>query len=183
LAYTRKTASPMDTFITGDSGAGYLNPGYLDTPRKWSGLPSGIAAWEAFSTPLYKRWDLRITGFVIDGNAPAMSERVKEAYARFSPDGIVAQKIPEESLVNGVPFLRMGSDITGTPEQGAETIAHAAPKTGPAFAIYRTILWSPTAHKTMFERLKTLRPDIVVVDPYTLFLLLKHHLQTPAADK
>jgi hypothetical protein len=85
LVYARKTATPNDTFITGDSGAGYLNPGYLDGIRKWSGLPSGLEAWVEHSEPYYRRWDLRVTGFVIDGNAPGMDLDVKKAYARFSP--------------------------------------------------------------------------------------------------
>ena len=34
LAYTRATATPNDTFITGDSGFGYLNPGFLVPPRR-----------------------------------------------------------------------------------------------------------------------------------------------------
>lgn len=176
LAYTRKTATPNDTFITGDSGAGYLNPGYLDGDRRWSHLPSGLAAWEAHSRRYYDRWDLRITGFIIDGNAPPMDEAVKRAYARFSPGGVVAQKIPPESLVDGVPFLRMGPDLTGSAEKNALTIAATASRTGPAFAIYRTILMSPSGHKQLFDQLKQIRPDIEVVEPHTLFLLLKHQL-------
>ena len=173
LAWTRKTASPNDKFISGDSGAGYLNPGYLVPPRKWSDLPSGLAAWEKHCTGYYKRWDLTITGFVIDGYAPPMNDEVKKAYARFSPTGVVAQKIPERSMVDGVPFLRMSSDLGGTSEQAANTIANTATKVGPGFAIYRTILWGPQGHKDIVEHLKTLRPDIEVVDPYTLFLLMK----------
>lgn len=178
LAYTRRTATANDTFITGDSGAGYLNPGFLVPPRKWSGLPSGLDAWETHSKKLYGRWDLRVTGFVIDGFAPGMDEATKKAYARFSPDGVVAQKIPEISLVDGVPFLRMGSDLTGSPEQMADFVAGDAPKGGPAFRIYRTILWPPSGHKAMFDKLRSLRPDIEVVDPYTLMLLLKTHLSS-----
>jgi hypothetical protein len=70
----------------------------------------------------------------------------------------------------------MGPDITGNPEKGADLIANHAPRKAPGFAIYRTILWSPGGHKAMFERLKQLRPDIEVVEPNTLFLLLKHYL-------
>lgn len=177
MAYARKTATPNDSFVAGDSGAGYLNPGNLVPPRKWSDLPSGLDAWEAHCSRYYRRWDLRMTGFVIDGFAPGMSEEVKRAYARFSPGGVVAQKVPPTSLVGDVPFLRMGPDLTGGAEQGAATIAGHAPRQGPGFAIYRTILWSPSAHRDMFERLREARPDIEVVDPHTLMLLLKRHLE------
>lgn len=189
LAYARRTATPNDTFITGDSGAGYLNPGFLTPPRRWSDLPSGLPAWEAHSRREYKRWDLRVTGFIIDGNAPPMSDQTLRAYARFSPGGVVAQKIPERSLVDGVPFLRMGADLSN-PDEGAKSIAAAfpAPAAGgtlptPGFHIFRTILWAPAAHRRMFDLLKQTRPDIEPVDPPTLLLLLKHKLEerpTPA---
>ncbi len=70
LHFARMTATPNDTFISGDSGFGYLNPGGLTPPRKWSDLPSGLAAWEKLCTEAYRRWDLRVTGFVIDGSSP-----------------------------------------------------------------------------------------------------------------
>ena len=183
LAWARRTATPNDYFIAGDSGAGYLNPGYLVPPRKWSGLPSGLPAWEAFNAALYRKWGLCLTGFIIDGNAPPMSREVLEAYARFSPCGVVAQKIPPMSLVRGVPFLRMGPDLTGTSEQGADTIAAQTPSNAPSFAIYRTILWSPSGHKALVDRLHQIRPDIQVVDPHTLLLLVKTYLQSHAGGK
>jgi hypothetical protein len=143
--------------------------------------------WEAACRQAYARWDLRITGFVIDGNAPPMTDEVKRAYARFSTWGVVAQKIPPQSLVDGVPFLRMSADLSD-PDQGAKAIAAAtpAPEPGsaapaaPHFAIFRTILWTPSAHKRMFDTLRTQRPDIQVVDPHVLFLLMKHTLQNAA---
>ena len=178
LAYTRATASPNDTFIAGDSGFGYLNPGYLVPPRKWSGLPSGLGAWEAVCREGYRRWDLRVTGFVIDGNAPPMSAAVKAAYARFSPGGVVAQKVPHASLVDGVPFLRMNDDLAN-PEEGARVIAarFSRKQGGTDFGIFRTILWTPSAHKQMFDTLRRKRPDIEVVEPHTLLELLRRHLQ------
>lgn len=177
LDYLRRTATPNDTFVAGDSGAGYLNPGYLTPPRKWSGLPTGLPAWEKHCRAYYTRWGLSVTGFVIDGYAPGMSDEVQRAYARFSPGGVVAQKIPEQSLVDGVPFLRMGPDLVGSVEDAANTVARDAPRAAPAFRIYRTILWSPEGHKRLFERLHQLRPDIEIVEPHTLMFLLERHLE------
>ena len=181
LAYTRSTASPSDTFIAGDSGFGYLNPGYLVPPRMWSALPSGLGAWEAVCREGYCRWDLRVTGFVIDGNAPPMSAAVKAAYARFSPGGVVAQNVPRTSLVEGVPFLRMNDDLEN-PEEGAHVIAAAFPRKAGAtnFGIFRTKLWTPTAHKQMFDSLRRDRADIEVVKPHTLLELLRRHLDRHA---
>src|SRR5208337_3261544 len=130
-------------------------------PRRWSGLPSGLEAWERLCTDGYRRWDLRVSGFVIDGNAPAMSEAVQAAYSRFSPGGVVAQKIPQRSLVHGVPFLRMGPDLPD-PQQGAGFIAAAFAPGGPKpdFRIFRSILWTPTMHKQLFDAVRRQRPDI-----------------------
>jgi hypothetical protein len=181
LALARATATASDTFVAGDSGYGYLNPGDLVPPRKWSGLPSGLEAWADRCAEGYRRWDLRITGFVIDGNAPPMSDAVKAAYARFSPGGVVAQKVPPTSLVVGVPFLRMGSDLPN-PAVGARLIERAFPhdRDRPSFGIFRTILWTPTKHKQMFDTLRSERPDIEIVEPHTLFELLRRHLAAAA---
>jgi hypothetical protein len=177
MAHCRATATPNDTFVAGDSGFGYLNPGYLVPPRRWSGLPSGLDDWEWLCAAGYRQWDLRITGFVIDGNAPRMSASVQAAYARFSCGGVVAQKIPAQSLVHGVPFLRMGADLPD-PRQGAGFVAAAfSPnKPGPDFGIFRTILWTPTMHKQMFDELRQQRPDIEFIEPHTLLELLRRRL-------
>ena len=176
LVYARETAGPNDTFISGDSGAGYLNPGDLDGKRSWSGLPSAVRTWASLSDALFKRWDLGITGFVIDGFASPMSEATKQAYAKFSPVGVVAQKVPPESLVDGTPFLRMGDDLPHDDlNQAAKILAGAA---SPSFRIYRAILWTPTDYLKLSELAQSLNPDLRIVDPYTLMLLLKQSLKS-----
>lgn len=176
INYIRRTASPNDTFLAGDSGAGYLNPGNLVPPRKWSDLPSGLAVWEAHCRRWYARFGLIVTGFVIDGNAPGMSADVLSAYARFSPGGVVAQKVPRQALVDGVAFLRMGPDLTGDAAAGASSMAGFAPRGLPSFSIFRTILWSPAGHRDLYERIRALRPDVEVVEPNTLLELLRRRL-------
>jgi len=46
MAWAREHRTTNDWFVAGDSGAGYLNPGELTPPRRFSGLPSGLEAWE-----------------------------------------------------------------------------------------------------------------------------------------
>ena len=184
LDWARRTATVNDHFIAGDSGAGYLNPGDLDGDRPFSHLPSGLETWEAHCRRYYQTWDLSLTGFVIDGDARPMSADALTAYARFSPDGFVAQKLPAYSgLVPGTqtPFLTMGADMPN-PDQTDEALRRiqatlAGDKdAGPHFHIFRTILWSPMAHQRLFTRLQAL-PNVRVVDPYTLMGLLRHHLR------
>ncbi len=174
LIYARESATKNDFFISGDSGYGYVNPGYLNDHRRWGGLPSGLDSWRNLNQAGFKRWDLGIVGFAIDGNAPAMDTATKEAYTRFAPAGVVAQKVPELSIVKDTPFLRMQSDL---PHHNSDAAAHIvtrdSPKAEASFHIYRTILWSASDHSKLFSLIRSLRPDIEIVDPYTLMMLAK----------
>lgn len=175
LDWARQTATVNDHFITGDSGAGYLNPGNLDGNRPFSHLPSGLTTWEAHCQKYYSQWGLSLTGFVIDGDANPMSPETLKAYARFSPSGIVAQKLPTyQGLVPGTqtPYLTMGSDMPN-PDQTDEAVHRIQSQlandhgSGPHFHIFRTVLWSPSDHQKLFTRLQSL-PHVHIVDPYTL---------------
>jgi GxGYxYP putative glycoside hydrolase C-terminal domain len=177
MAWARENAGNLDTFICGDSGAGYLNPGFLTPPRKWSGLPSGLRAWEKHCAKYYHRWGLSVTGFIIDGYSPYMSRETADAYSGFSHDGFVVQRRDGHStcgLIGTVPYIQMTEDLA-EPEEGARKIAATAPA-GVGFAVYRTILWSPGQHKLLYDRVRELRPDIEIVEPHTLMLLLRTHL-------
>ncbi len=190
LEWTRRTATPNDHFMSGDSGAGYLNPGFLDGDRPFSGLPSGLDVWSEHCRKYYHQWDLSLTGFVIDGDSRAMSAQTLAAYAKFSPDGVVAQRLPgAQGLIPGTetPYRVMGSDMPNG-DQTDEAFARIRGQisgdsgTGPHFHIFRTILWSPSQHKQLFDRLKQL-PNVEVVDPYTLMGLLRKQMLRPAARK
>jgi len=176
MAYTRKTKSENDFFVAGDSGAGYVNPGHLQVPRRFSGLPSGIETWAEHCRSYYRQWDLSVTGFIIDGYAPPMSDEVKDAYTTFSPNGIAAQKIERWGVHKGMPFLRMDLDLGGTPEQSAEVVLSRIGEKKPEFFIFRTILWSPAKHKSLFDLIRNSKKgkDVEIVDPYTLFQLIGH---------
>jgi hypothetical protein len=177
MAYTRATATPNDFFWAGDSGAGYVNPGHVQEPRSISGLPSGMDAWERHCARYYERWGIEATGFVIDGYAPPMSESTLDAYARFSPRGVVAQKVPPLSLHNSVPVIRMNYDLYKPADKAAEILAArvAEEKGRPAFLVFRTILWKPSDHRELMERAKELVPDAEYLDPYSFLLLAKRH--------
>jgi hypothetical protein len=89
--YLWRTRSVNDFFMAADNGAGYLNPAMLVAPRPLSGLPSGVENWRAHCAAHYARWDMDITGFIIDGRAPQTPDEVLDAYATFSPAGVVMQ--------------------------------------------------------------------------------------------
>ncbi len=175
MAWTRATRSAMDTFVAGDSGAGYLNPGALQTPRT-SGLPSGIALWSDHCQRFYDQWDIAVTGFIIDGNAPALNLNDLEAYARFSPGGIVGQKVPNMTLSKGMPILTMATDLSGTVAQASTQIQNLfTPFASTQFAVARAILQAPSWYKAIADDLS--QSGIVVLDLVALMRLLAHHLQ------
>jgi hypothetical protein len=186
MDYIRTHASPNDWFIAGDSGAGYLNPGMLLKPRLDPDLPDGLDAWVKHCTAYYRRYDLSITGFIIDGHSPEMGLRGLDAYMRFSPDGIIGQKLPPQALhKNTMPFLRMKMDLDGSPDAAGAVIARLSGANLPTFSPLRTILKSPTWHKETMDRARSLPggDKLKFVDPYTFFLLLKTHEQNRAAGK
>jgi len=178
MHFARTHQSANDWFIAGDCGAGYLNPGMLSAPRREKSIGDGWQAWIDHNRPYFARYDLSITGFVIDGHSPGMGPAGLTAYRTFSPDGLIGQKIPAQGLCDGVmPFIRMKTDLGGSPAAAGATIAGMIGVGGPKFLPVRTILKSPTWHeKTMAAARgapggKMLR----FVDPYTFLTLLKAH--------
>lgn len=178
LAYLRETASANDHFVAADNGAGYLNPGMVQAPREISGLPDGLDAWANHCTPLYARWDITITGFVIDGYAPGMNRQALAAYRRFSPNGLVAQKIPPALLYDGMPVIRADHDL---PQQSPAAAArHACERIRARelpFHWFRTVLCAPDFFGALYAEMSRLDSRVRPLDPPTFFELLRRYLR------
>ncbi len=182
MAWAREKRTTNDWFVAGDSGAGYLNPGYLTPPRPESGLPSGLPAWEQHCAGLYQQWDVSLTGFVIDGFARPLSSAGLDAYARFSPDGIVTQKIPRQGVHNGMPYLHMTADLDGGPADAARTICRLVSDSLPSFMVFRSVVKTPTWHAQVEQELHRIAGDEVkVVDLYSLLWLTREYETNVAA--
>lgn len=186
MAWTRATASPLDSFVAGDSGAGYLNPGALEAPRA-SGLPSGVAIWAAHCQRFYRQWDLRVTGFIIEGDSPGMGSAGLKAYSTFSPGGIVGQKLPALGLSDGMPVLAMATDIGGPAAQAAAAVrALFPPEAGAHFAVARAVLQTPSWYRSVSAGVTARHagealPPIQVLDLPTLLALVAAHESHPGA--
>jgi hypothetical protein len=189
LDYVRTHQSTNDWFISGDCGAGYLNPGMLTAPRLDRSVPDGWQAWTRHNQEYFRRYDLTITGFIIEGFAPFMGARGLDAYARFSPDGLMigteSKSFGLVGLYRGtLPYIRHRLDLDGTPAQaGANLAAKVAGERkdfagGPQFLMTRTILKSPSWHANTMAAAKAAPGGerIEFVDAYTFFLLLKYQL-------
>lgn len=183
IHYVRTHPADNEWFIAGDSGAGYLNPGMLFARNRGAGFGDGWKAWTSYCRNYYEKYDLSITGFVIDGASPGMGTEGLDSYLTFSEDGLIGQKIPKQGLHRGkMPFIRMGGDFHQQDSlQAAERIVEAtANLTAPAFLPLRTILKSPSWHKATMEQVAALPGGdrVRFLDAYRFMLLLKRFEQT-----
>jgi hypothetical protein len=180
----RKTATRNDYFAAADNGAGYLMPGMLQEPRDISGLPDGLETWANHCKPYYDQWGLTITGFVIDGYAPGLTEKGLDCYASFSPNGIVPQKIPLTLLHKNMPVLRADEDVQQAPAKAAQRIVDRVATRLVPFHWFRNILKTPTWYVETVEEIKRLNPNIELLDAPTFFELYRIWLQqNPDAAK
>jgi hypothetical protein len=180
MHFARTNKSASDWFIAGDCGAGYLNPGMLSAARREKGIGDGWLAWVDHNRTYFARYGLSITGFVIDGHSPGMGAAGLKAYAAFSPDGLIGQKVPAQGLCDGVmPYIRMKTDLGGSPAQAGATIAGLIGLGGPKFLPIRTILKSPTWHEQVMNHARRASggEKLKFVDPYTFFSLLKTRVE------
>lgn len=184
LDYRRETTTPNDYFAAADNGAGYLMPGMLQAPRPISGLPDGLDAWVAHNKPYYKQWGLTITGFIIDGQAPPLNQKGLDAYAAFSPNGIVPQKVPLTSLHGDMPVLKSDADVNEDPVKAAQIIYNRIQQRKIPFHWFRNILKSPTWYVQVVAELKKLDPKIELLSAPDFFELYRTYLkENPEAAK
>lgn len=185
MEYRWLSATANDYFAAADNGAGYLMPGMLQVPRGISGLPDATAQWAEHNIPYYKQWGLSITGFVIDGEAPGLNEAGLDAYERFSPDGIVPQKVPLTLLHGKMPVLRSDEDVNQEdPAVAAQIIVNRVDKRPLRFHWFRNILKSPTWYVQVVDEVHQRNPNIELLDGATFFALYRKYLEsTPDAAK
>lgn len=193
LDYRRETATPNDYFVAADNGAGYLNPGMMQAPRPISGLPDATREWADHCKPYYAKWGLTVSGFVIDGYAPGLNEDGLDAYASFSPngivrqdiesytsffeDGVVSNKVPRTYLHGNMPVLREGGFVNMDPVGDAATVVNMVNQSPVPFFWVRNVLKSPTWYVTIAEEIKRLDPNILLVDAPTFFELYRIYLK------
>ena len=180
LVYAYRHATTNDFFITGDSGAGYLNPRAL-TVRPDSGLPSGLKAWTEHCRRYYERWGMTITGFMLDGSGGASTDLEYAAYGSFSPDG-AGTHFEDKPLVRAGLSTCREQDLPDDVEKAAAVLADAARRQAgrPGFFWARSILKSPRWYLDLSRTLSEKHPEaqVMVVDPFTFFQLVRRQAQT-----
>ena len=177
--YLYENKTDNDYFIAGDSGAGYLNPTLLLPPRIHSNNPSGMEAWVEHNKYYFNKFDISITGFLIDG-VHTTKEPVMEAYSQFSQGGVCSLTLNRDKLIyNGTPFKLMNHGGIGAQDNSVEEATKiilgdvSSRKSGVNFLAYRTILCTPGFINTVMERVKAQNKMVEFVDAYTYFDLIK----------
>ena len=175
-----------DWFMSGDCGAGYLNPSMLYSPNRKNGLPNGLDAWVEWNKKYFELFDIDITGFIIDGNATGLNSAGLDAYKEFSSGGIIGQKLPKPMGIHkGMPYIRMATDLPGNSRYSVKAGETLAGIIGikPAFLPVRTILKTPEWHANMMKiAMEKSSDSIAFVDPYTFFALLKIHIENESKE-
>lgn len=170
MHWIRQTATENDYFMTGDCGAGYVNPHNLSEPRPWSGLPSGVPLWEKHCSKWMHRFDLDVVGFIIDGHTEIMRPDAMDAYARFSPGGFVFHRHPSgKGAHNGVPFTRMAADLPKDAQEAARLIVEEFREDPEQqLKLFRSVIMTPAWYVEVHDEIRRLDPDVVQVDYPTL---------------
>jgi hypothetical protein len=177
LVYAYRNAAAGDYFIAGDSGAGYLNPRAL-TVRPDSELPSGLARWVEHCRIYYARWDMSITGFILDGAGGSSTDLEYQAYASLSRDGAGTHFEPGPAMRAGIPTCPE-RDLPDDVGRAVEVILEQDVRRNnkPAFLWARSILKPRSWYEELSNALKErgLNSRVAVVDPYTFFGLIRAH--------
>ncbi len=183
IRHVYETASANDTFAADASAAGYMNPNRVRSEY----LPLFVRHNRRF----YREADMTMSPMVLDWDQP--SAAVKDAFAKFSPDGLATivmdlhgtgGRLPETHVWKGMPVAELINDACNFAgvEETARILSRAidARRRGaPSFHFFRIVWTSPGQVQATLERLKELRPELAieVVDPTTWFRLLKESLQ------
>ena len=186
--YSNKTAK--DYFTSGDSGAGYLNPSLLlEGRRVHSNNPSGMNTWINWNKKYYSKFDLSITGFLLNGDNDIVND-VYDAYLQFSPKGIMVNRNIskyEPTVYKGMPLVVNALDIAhadksiqkpgkNTSENAvntANTILSQISSSSTNTYAFRTILCSPTYMYEVYKKVRAKNINVEFVDPYTFFEMVK----------
>ncbi|MDD2361531.1 MAG: GxGYxYP family putative glycoside hydrolase [Oscillospiraceae bacterium] len=179
-----------DFITSGASGAGYINPSLLmEGQRVHSDNGDGLKAWEQWNINYFRKFDLSIIGFLINGDNEIPFE-LYNSYSKFAPVGIMSnQTIDKEKplVYKGVSLVRCALDIAHenrsiqnrsesfdeNAKNTAKTIVSQVNGSKVDTMAFRTILCSPSFIKAVYDYVKEYDESIEIVDPYTFYEIVK----------
>lgn len=182
--YLYQTRTEKDFFVSGDSGAGYLNPTQLFAPRKFSGLPPADELWIERNRFYYNKFNLKHTGFVINGEAGSLTNRSDAMYTKFSPLGFTRQQgyttLGETALIPGTRVPSFTETDLQDKDEVQQVLSYYRPD-AVRFVVFRGILRSASNYADIATSVQQVQPKITFVDPYTFAFLARLHLSNDAS--
>jgi hypothetical protein len=165
--YVYENKTENDFFVAGDSGAGYLNPSLLFSPRIFSDLPSADSLFIEHNQYYFEKFDIKHIGFIINGHHK-FDDKVYEMYSKCIKGGAGHNGHREPVYIkDNVPFMGYLGDLPGISshndgsfdmadiDKSADIIIHwSKEKLYKNLMLFRTILWSPSMIDVLTERLK-----------------------------
>lgn len=177
------TASEGDFFTSDASAAGYFNPNRIE--------PRYLPLFVQHNKQFFNAADMTIAPMVLDWDAPTPA--VKDAFARFAPDGFATivmdlhetgGKLPEPHVWKGMPVVELINNTCNfaNAQQTADAMFGAIRDRGdkrPGFYFFRIVWVSPTDVLNSLEVFRRDHPEvpIEVLDPYNFFALFKKHVE------
>jgi hypothetical protein len=182
--YLYKTRTANDFFISGDSGSGYLNPTQLFEPRQFSGLPRADNLWIERNRFYFNKFNIKHTGFVINGDSGLLTNNSDLMYTKFSPLGFTRQpgytKLGETALIPGTRTPSFTETDLSNSNEVQQILSYYKPN-NVRFVVFRGILRSASNYANIADQVQQIQPNISFVDPYTLALLARIHLSGNAS--
>ncbi|CAF3951370.1 unnamed protein product [Rotaria sp. Silwood2] len=183
--YLYQTRTVNDFFVSGDSGSGYLNPTQLFEPRKFSSLPRADDLWIERNRFFYNKFNIKHTGFVINGDAGMLTNNSDLMYTKFSPLGFTRQQgyttLEETALIPGTRVPSFTETDLSDKDEVKQILSYYKPN-DVRFVVFRGILRSASNYADIAEKVQQIQPNITFVDPYTFALLARIHLSGDTAS-
>ncbi|CAF1038129.1 unnamed protein product [Adineta steineri] len=178
-SYLYETRTKNDFFVSGDSGSGYLNPTQLFEPRMFSGLPRADDLWIERNRYYYNKFNIKHTGFVINGDAGPLTNNSDLMYTKFSPLGFTRQqgytKLGETALIPGTRVPSFTETDLADNNEVQQVLSYYKPGSV-RFVVFRGVLRSATNYANISDNVQKIQPNITFVDPYTFALLARIYL-------
>ena len=188
--YVYANKKDNEFFAAGDSGAGYVIPSglfgntklnYMEEERP-AQFANGDVQWANYCKKFYERFDMKATGFIINGSNSFTTD-ILGMFNSFSTMGGLHNGYGAlMTNYKGTPYIYcqngLGDPTSSTGKQVETMYEHATVRmAGYNFGAYRTICWSPTDVKRLAEDFKVYAAEkglkVQYVELYSLLTLAK----------
>lgn len=179
--YYNRTRTANDFFIAGDSGAGYVNPSRLLFSRE-SGLPPAGDIWIKHNLNYFRKTNVKISGFLIEGTADYVGPEVDDMYSEFSVDGVF-NRGQDDHMSGTMPSLYQirDLDMNDTATSSIDMVQPYGRKWATQFLNYRSVIRTPQWIQSLYTGVAARDTTIpwTIVDTETYDALAQCYIGSP----